>query len=225
MLVQVVDFIRRRQDFGFINVIDTDRFEHLPLDKVADARLRHHRNRHSLLDLLNHRRVGHARDAAVLANIRRHAFERHDGDGASLFGDARLFDVHDVHDDTPLQHLRSRRATRTGGRQSLAPLVSIQFAHTEAPVESRQPRGAARDDEFDRSMRATTPSEVRRARGRRFIASRRRVTVRRARSRDARARIVRATSRGAAALATRARATSRDDASERRARERAETNE
>jgi len=104
-------------------------------------------------------------------------------------------------------------------------LVSIQFAHTEAPVESRQPRGAARDDEFDRSMRATTPSEVRRARGRRFIASRRRVTVRRARSRDARARIVRATSRGAAALATRARATSHDDASERRARERAETNE
>jgi hypothetical protein len=36
---------------------------------------------------------------------RRDALERHDGDGASLLGDARLLDVDDVHDDATLEHL------------------------------------------------------------------------------------------------------------------------
>ena len=33
------------------------------------------------------------------------AFERHDGHGAGIFGDAGLFGVDDVHDDAALEHL------------------------------------------------------------------------------------------------------------------------
>ena len=54
---------------------------------------------------LDELRVGHAGDAAFGADHGGHALERHDGDGAGLFGDACLLDVHDVHDDAALEHL------------------------------------------------------------------------------------------------------------------------
>ena len=38
-------------------------------------------------------RIGHARDAAVGADVRRDALERHHRDGARLLGDARLLGV------------------------------------------------------------------------------------------------------------------------------------
>jgi len=34
-----------------------------------------------------------------------HALESHDGCGAGFFGDARLLDVHHVHDDAAFEHL------------------------------------------------------------------------------------------------------------------------
>lgn len=62
------------------------------------------------------------------------------------------------------------------------------------------------------SRRARRPSSDDETGEKYFIASSRRVTVRRATSRVHRARTHRATSRGAAALAMRARTASRDDA-------------
>ena len=59
----------------------------------------------AVLDLADLLRIGHARDAAVAPDVRRHALERHDGAGARLLGDPRLLGVDDVHDDAALEHL------------------------------------------------------------------------------------------------------------------------
>ncbi len=49
--------------------------------------------------------LGHAGHAALGADHGGHALEGHDRGGAGLFGDARLLDVHHVHDDAALEHL------------------------------------------------------------------------------------------------------------------------
>ena len=67
--------------------------------------LRHHRDRHGVLDLADLRRICRARDAAVAPDVGRHALERHDGARTRLLGDPRLLGVGDVHDDPALQHL------------------------------------------------------------------------------------------------------------------------
>jgi hypothetical protein len=79
--------------------------QHLRLDHVTDARLRHDRDGHRLDDRLDHLRVAHPCDTAVATDVGGHALERHDRDGASLLGDARLLGVDDVHDDAALEHV------------------------------------------------------------------------------------------------------------------------
>ena len=51
-------------------------------------------------------RVAHARHAAGGADIGRDAFQRHDGHGAGLLGDAGVLGGDNVHDDPALEHLR-----------------------------------------------------------------------------------------------------------------------
>ena len=58
---------------------------------------------HDLADLGDGRHAGHA---AFLADIGRHAFQRHHRGRAGLLGDHRLLGVGDVHDDAAFQHLR-----------------------------------------------------------------------------------------------------------------------
>ena len=79
--------------------------EDLGLDEVADADLRHDRNRDRILDLLDHLRVRHAGNAAVPADVGRYPFEGHDRAGAGVLGDLRLFGVDHIHDHTALEHL------------------------------------------------------------------------------------------------------------------------
>ena len=50
-------------------------------------------------------RIGHARDAAVAADVGGDTLERHHRGGAGVLGDLRLLGVDDVHDDAALQHL------------------------------------------------------------------------------------------------------------------------
>ena len=104
-LVDVVLLVGRRQDLALVDVVDLERLQHLGLDEVADPRLGHDRDRHRLLDLLDLRRVGHARDAALLADVRRNPLERHDRDRAGVLRDPRLVGVGHVHDHPALQHL------------------------------------------------------------------------------------------------------------------------
>ena len=73
--------------------------------EVADASLRHHRNRDGIHDLADDADRGHARHAAVFANIGRDALQRHDGGGAGFFGNLGLLDVGHVHDDAAFEHL------------------------------------------------------------------------------------------------------------------------
>ncbi len=54
---------------------------------------------------LDHRRIGHARDAAVAADVGGHALERHDRGGAGVLGDLGLLGRDDVHDHAALEHL------------------------------------------------------------------------------------------------------------------------
>ena len=105
VLVDVVGLVGRRQDLGLVDVVDLERLQDLRLGEVADARLRHHRDRHRLLDLLDHRRVAHPRDAAVAADVGGHALERHHGDRAGLLGQPRLVGRDHVHDHAALEHL------------------------------------------------------------------------------------------------------------------------
>jgi len=85
---------------------DAQGLQHLRLDEVSDARLGHDRDRDLGDDAVDHVGVGGARHTAVAADVRRHALERHDRDGAGVLGDARLLRGDDVHDDAALQHVR-----------------------------------------------------------------------------------------------------------------------
>src|SRR3990172_2534673 len=96
---------RSRQPLRLVDVVDAQRLEHLRLDEVADADLRHDGDGHRLHDRLDDRRVGHAGDAAGGANVGGDALQGHDGAGAGLLGDPGVLRRYDVHDDAALQHL------------------------------------------------------------------------------------------------------------------------
>ena len=104
-LVDVVRLVGRGEHLGLVDVVDAERLEDLRLGEVADAALGHDRDGDRGLDLLDHRRVGHAGDAAVAADVGRDPLERHHGDGAGVLGDAGLLGVDDVHDHAAAQHL------------------------------------------------------------------------------------------------------------------------
>jgi hypothetical protein len=93
------------QHLRLVDVVDLEGLQDLRLDEVADAALRHHGDRDGLLDLLDHGRVGHARDAAVTPDVGGDALERHHRHGAGVLGDPRLLGIDDVHDHAALQHL------------------------------------------------------------------------------------------------------------------------
>ena len=104
VLVDVVLLVGRGQHLGLVDVVDLERLEHLGLGEVADAALGHDRDADRLLDLADQLRVAHARHAAELADVRRHALEGHDRDGARLLGDPRVVGGHDVHDHAAREH-------------------------------------------------------------------------------------------------------------------------
>ena len=70
----------------------------------AEAALGHHRDRHGVLDFLDHERIGHARNAAIAADVGRDALQRHHRAGAGVLGDFCLFGIGHVHDRAALEH-------------------------------------------------------------------------------------------------------------------------
>ena len=93
------------EHLGFVDIVDVDGLQHLRLDEMPDAALRHDGDGHGLLDPFDHLRVAHAGHAARRADVGGNALERHDGAGSGLLGDVRLLGRGDVHDDAALQHL------------------------------------------------------------------------------------------------------------------------
>src|ERR1700716_2603492 len=87
VLVDVVLLVGRRQHLGLVDVIDAERLEDLGLDEVADPGLRHHRDGHRGLDLLDQAGIAHPRYAAVPPDVGGHALERHHRARPGLLGD------------------------------------------------------------------------------------------------------------------------------------------
>jgi len=97
-------FVGRSQHFALVDKIDAEGFEHLGFSEMTDAALGHHRDRDRLLDGADHSRIGHARHAAVSADIGGDALERHHGHRAGLLGDPGLLRGGDIHDHPALEH-------------------------------------------------------------------------------------------------------------------------
>jgi hypothetical protein len=57
---------------------------------VSNAGFGHDGDGDCVHDLLDHRRIGHARNAALDANVGGDSFQGHDGGSAGLFGNAGL---------------------------------------------------------------------------------------------------------------------------------------
>ena len=104
-LVDVVDVVGGGEHLRLVDVVDLDGLQNACLGNVADTHLRHHRNRHGLLNALDHRRVAHTAYATGGADVGWNALQCHDGACTCVFGNACLFGRGHIHDHTALEHL------------------------------------------------------------------------------------------------------------------------
>jgi hypothetical protein len=138
VLVDVVDLVGGSEDLGLVDEVDAELLQDLRLGKVADAGLGHDGDGDGGDDPLDELGVGHAGDAAFGADHGGDALEGHDGGGAGLFGDARLLDVHDVHDHAAFEHL-SQAGLEAEGRGSEVAVRGV-VSHDSSPWEPRAKR-------------------------------------------------------------------------------------
>ena len=115
-LVDVVGLVGGREHLGLVDEVDAERLEDLRLDEVADAGLGHHRDRHRLLDPLDHLGIAHPGDAAVGADVGGNPLERHHRARPGVLGDAGVLGRDDVHDHAALEHLGEAALDRERAR-------------------------------------------------------------------------------------------------------------
>src|SRR5690606_14836059 len=139
--VDVVHIVGRREHLRLVDVVDAERLEHLRLDEVPDARLRHDRDRDRGDDVVDEVGVAHARHAALRADVGGNALERHDGDGARVFRDARLLGGDDVHDHPALEHL-GEAALDAVGAQGRGGGFGCGGGHAPNSIPRRMPPAA-----------------------------------------------------------------------------------
>mmetsp|Transcript_30563 Transcript_30563/g.45614 ORF Transcript_30563/g.45614 Transcript_30563/m.45614 type:complete len:330 (-) Transcript_30563:111-1100(-) len=106
ILINMIDLICHGEHLTLINIINFTCLKNLCFDKVPDTSLGHDGDGDGVFDFEDHVGVGHAGDSSVATDIGGDAFEGHDGDCSGCFGDLGLFDVHDIHNNTTLEHLR-----------------------------------------------------------------------------------------------------------------------
>jgi hypothetical protein len=109
VLVDVVLLVGGGQNLRLVDVVDLQRLQDLRLGEVADPRLGHHRDRHRLLDLLDHPRARHSRDPTRGPDVGGDTLQRHHRAGPRLLGDPSLVRRGHVHDHPALQHLGQAR--------------------------------------------------------------------------------------------------------------------
>ena len=129
-LVDVVALVGRGQHLRLVDVVDLERLQDLGLGEVPDPRLGHHRDRHRLLDPLDHRRVRHPCHPAVAPDIRRDPLQRHHRAGAGLLGDLRLLGSDHVHDHPALEHLGQAGLDPESRSLSHGPILDVA-AHVD----------------------------------------------------------------------------------------------
>ena len=104
-LVDVVHVVGGAQNFGLVDVVNLEGLENLGLDKMPNASLRHHRDRHGVDNSLDEIGVAHTSDTTLRTDIGRYTLESHNCDSSGVLGNASLLRGYDVHDDATLQHL------------------------------------------------------------------------------------------------------------------------
>ena len=65
----MIGLIGGGQYLRLVDVVDLQSLQHLCFGKVSDPCFCHHRNRHGLLDPLDHLGVGHPCDATIAADV------------------------------------------------------------------------------------------------------------------------------------------------------------
>ncbi len=105
VLQDMVLLVRRGQHFRLVNIIHADGFQDLRFHEMTDAALGHDRDGDRVHDFENQVRVRHARHAALGADIRRDAFQRHDGACARFLSNLGMFGRDHVHNNAALEHL------------------------------------------------------------------------------------------------------------------------
>ena len=115
VLVRVVTVVGHGEHLALVDEVHAHGLQHLRLHEVPDARLRHDGDGDAGLDGVDHVGIGHARDAAVAADVGRDALEGHHRHGARLLGDARLRGRRHVHDHATLEHLGEAGLDLPGG--------------------------------------------------------------------------------------------------------------
>src|SRR5262249_9049899 len=129
MLVDVMGFVGWGQNLALVDEVDADLLKNLSFSEMTDASLSHDRDGNCLNDLLDQAGLRHAGDAAFGTNHRGNAFKGHDRSGASLFSDAGLLDVHDVHDDPAFQHFgETNLQAETGSWNTLIFILLWHFS-------------------------------------------------------------------------------------------------
>ena len=104
MLIDMVSFVCRREDFGLVDVVDAELLQHLRFGEMPNTTLSHYGNVDGLHDLANYGDLGHASHAAFGADLCGNAFQRHHRCSAGALRDLRLSGGSDVHDDAALEH-------------------------------------------------------------------------------------------------------------------------
>ncbi len=94
-----MQFVRRCQNFTFVDEIDADCLKNLRLDEMTDANLCHNRDFHGSHNRLHHAGITHSRHTAGSPNISRHALKSHNRNGTGFFCNNRLLNVDDIHND------------------------------------------------------------------------------------------------------------------------------
>ena len=104
------------ENFGLIDVVDTDSFQHLGFHEVTNTSFRHHGDGDGFLNALDHVRIGHTSNATLCTNVGRNALEGHNGNRTGIFGNTSLLRVYNVHNDAALDHLGHAALDAVGTR-------------------------------------------------------------------------------------------------------------
>ena len=100
--VDMVNVIRRGENFALVDVVDFDGFEHLRLYKVTDPAFCHNWDRNGFLDAADHFRIAHTGNAACCTDVCRDTLQRHNGTCTSFLCNMCLLRSGNVHDNAAL---------------------------------------------------------------------------------------------------------------------------
>src|SRR5262249_28000141 len=105
VLIDMEMLISRRQHLRLVDAIHANGLQDLSFNKVTDTALGHDRNSDGLFNRNKSLWTAQARHATMNTNVGRHALQGHNRASSRLFGDARLLGIHNITDNSALEHL------------------------------------------------------------------------------------------------------------------------